>query len=400
MTKTAQYQANIYKVCLHSFFSGTRPFLPILFVYLNSLGLSYLQIGTLFSIMAISSLFWEIPAGTFSDRYGAKYSIMFSSLIFSFVFSAIGIFKSYSAFVVIFIFWGAAKAFYSGSDVTILIESLKYDKNELKTSKYIGHKWSAFYIGLCAGGLLSPLIIPYGKQWTFFTTGFLYLISMALIATVKQPPLEKDNQESIHYVKTIGDYFSFLNRGKNYLLTHDFVKYLLILNVVLVTCSMIYFQYLQHILKEAGIPTVHFGYYYAVFTFCAALVSRKSHSVDNWIGMKNSILLIILLTMFSLFGGLYKGVALVSLIPILFMQLQTGLCIPLMTTYLNKYIDSHHRTTLNSMKSFSGGITLAVLSSLVGAVADVQGFRQALAGLAVIMIISCLGPVLKVIQRS
>lgn len=371
-----------------------------MFVYFNGLGFTYLQIGTLFSVMAISSLFFEIPAGTFSDRYGAKVSIMLSSLIFSLVFYSVGTFKSYSMFLVIFVFWGAAKAFYSGSDVTLIIESLKLENLELKTSKYIGYKWASFYGGLCLGGLLSPFILNFGKNWTFYTTSILYLISIFLMASVKQPPLEKENTSSIHHVKSFKEYLIYLNRGKRYLLDHDFAKYLLILNVVLVTCSMIFFQYLQHILKEANISEVNFGYYYAVFTFCAAVVSRKSHSVDISLGMKKSIILIFGITLFSLFGALYQGYFALSLIPILLMQIQAGLCIPLMATYLNKYIDSHNRTTLNSMKSFLGGITLAIFSSGVGFIADLTNFRIALSILGFVTILVCFAPIKKVLERS
>lgn len=400
MSDPNSFKANVFKICLHSFLTGTRPFLPIMFVYFSSLGLSFAQIGSLFSVMAISSLVFEIPAGSFSDRFGAKYSIMFSSLIFSFVFFAVGYFEDFYAFVLIFIAWGAAKAFYSGSDVTLIIESLKIQKRELKTSKYIGYKWSSFYGGLCFGGLLSPVIIVFGKEYAFYFSSVLYFLSIFLVATIRQPTLEKENAESIHFVKTAGDYILFLKRGKDFLLTHALAKYLLILNVILVTCSMVFFQYLQHILKEANVAEENFGYYYAVFTFCAAVVSRKSHTVDNSMGMKNSILLVFLVTLVSLFGSLCRSPFFLALTPIVLMQVQAGLSIPLMTTYLNKFIDSHHRTTLNSMKSFSGGVTLAVISSGVGYLADMSDFRVALAILGVFTFVSCMGPFLKVAQRA
>lgn len=371
-----------------------------MFVYFKELGFSYLQIGSLFSVMAISSLIFEIPAGSFSDRYGAKYSIMLSSLIFTFVFLSIGTFQNYIIFLGIFVFWGAAKAFYSGSDVTLIIESLKHEKLEHKTSKYIGYKWSAFYGGLCLGGLLSPFIITFGKAWTFYTTSLLYFISIILMSKTKQTPFDTENAESIHHVKTLKEYLGYLNQGRKYLLTHDLVKYLLILNVILVTASMIFFQYLQHILKSIKISEVSFGYYYAAFTFFAALASRKSHSVDVLIGMKRSILLIFITTLLSLFGVFSLKTYLLSLIPIILMQIQAGLCIPLMTSYLNRFIESHNRTTLNSMKSFIGGVSLALLSSGIGYLADLTDFRIALVALGVIIMIVCISPLIKVIKRG
>ncbi|MCR9205738.1 MAG: hypothetical protein NXH75_14230, partial [Halobacteriovoraceae bacterium] len=81
MVTGAQYQLNVSKVCLHSFMTGLRPFLPILFVFLKDLNYSYLQIGSLFSVMAFSSLALEIPAGTIADRFGAKYCLIVSSIM-------------------------------------------------------------------------------------------------------------------------------------------------------------------------------------------------------------------------------------------------------------------------------------------------------------------------------
>lgn len=394
------YQLNVTKICLHSFITGLRPFLPILFVFLKELNYSYLQIGTLFSVMAFCSLALEIPAGTIADRFGAKYCLIISTIMLGSAFLMVGLVENYYLMVGVFALWGSSKSFYSGSDTTLIIESLKEANKLHKTSKYLSKKWASFYYGLAGGGLLCPLFLTYLEaKYAFFFTATLYYLSLLILFSIKQPPLDKDNEHSIHHIKTPLEYFHFIKKGVDYLLRHRTVKYLLLFTVMFSICSMIFFQYVQITLQEAGIPKEHFGYYYAFFTAIAAISSQRAHLMDSSLGEKKTIYLLLFLTIFALFGPLAFSLTIATLVPILIMQVQAGIHIPVMSNYLNRHIDSHHRATLNSIKSFIGGILLATCSPAVGYLADLHGFQVGLFALGVFLFIVAIGPSLKISER-
>lgn len=396
-TTGEEYQYNVTKICLHSFLTGLRPFLAIMFVFFkDELGYSYAQIGTLFSVMAFSSLALEIPAGTISDRWGPKITLIISTLMLGTAFLMIGFVRDYYLMVLIFALWGSSKSFYSGSDTTLIIESLKKAEKTHKTKKYLSKKWASFYYGLAGGGLLTPVFLTYFEErHTFMFSAGLYYLSLFALFTIKQPPLEKDREDSVHHIKGIGEYFSYLKNGADYLLKHRTVKYLLLFAVMFSACSMIFFQYFQIMLQTVGIPKAHFGLYYASFIVVAAFSSQKAHIIDEWIGEKRTIYLILSLTLIALFGP-FMGLLLIA--PFV-MQIQAGLFTPLMAGYLNNHIESHNRTTLNSMKSFTGGLLMSICSPAVGFLADKFGFQVALLSLGIFLCLIALGPTLRISER-
>jgi MFS family permease len=359
LEKNESYQRNITKVCFHSFITGVRPFLPIFFLYLKDTGFSYLQIGSLFSVMAITGLMGEIPAGSFADKFGAKYSMMLSSFLFS----------------------------------------AKISGRELKVSKYLSKKWASFYYGLCAGALLCPLFLKFNTSYTFYFTAILYFLSIFILATITQPPLDKETASSIHHITTPSEYFSFLKRGVVFLMAHKTIKYLLFFSVMFGSCAMIYFQYLQVMLKGTGLPKEQFGFYYAGFTCLCAFSSQHGHHLARKLGEKKMIFLLLTLTLIPLIGaGFLSGSELV-LFPILVMQVQAGISVPVMNSFLNQHIESHNRTTLNSIKSFIGGLMMALLSSTIGKSADAFGHPNALFILAGLLIALSLFPAIKITTK-
>lgn len=399
MIFSSSYKSNIHKVSLHSFITGLRTFLPIIFVYFSDLGFSYLEIGTLFSIQAASTLFFEVPAGTFADRFGSKWSIIMSSFIFIFVFAAIPFVSSFLIMTCIFVMWGCAKAFYSGSDTTLIIESLKIEGSLLDTSRFLGRKWACFYYGLAFGGLLCPFLLAVDVKYTFFVPSFLNFVAVLILLTVRQPPLDKTEISGIHHVKTSRQYLKFLNDGIRMLLEHRTLKYLILFTILFTASSLAYFQYIQRIFEDAGVARENFGYLYAMFTIVAAVFSQKAHSIDHWLGEKRTIYLLLFVTALSLFGTSVFSTYPWVFIPILIMQVQAGIYIPIMNHYLNRHIESHNRATLNSMKSFSGGMLMMITSPFVGFLADTFNYKFALSMLGVTVVLIAVLPVLRISQR-
>jgi len=399
MDRRPLFHKNISKICLHSFLTGVRPFLPIFFLYLQEIGFSYFQIGSLFSAMAITSLLGEIPAGSFADKFGAKYSLIVSSLLFSLTFFLIGTTKNYTLMTLAFVLWGIAKAFYSGSDTTLIVESAKACGQELKVSRYLGRKWASFYYGLCAGALLCPVFLTFDTRYTFFFSALLYFLSIFVLVSIDQPPLDKLDSTSIHHITTASQYFEFIKKGTTFLLRHETIKYLLFFAVMFTTSAMIYFQYLQIILRDSGIPKEQFGFYYAGFTCLCAFSSQQAHHLAFKLGEKRTIYLLFSLTLIPLLSARFSSNSLLLMLSILIMQIQAGISVPVMNSFLNHHIKSHNRTTLNSIKSFIGGIAMATLSTSVGRGADTFGPMNALFMLGVTFFVLSLFPALKIATK-
>jgi len=71
---------NISKVGLIYFFSSLYFYLPVITIYYQKKGLSFLQMGSLWGITTLTIFLSEIPTGILADKLGRRTSIIFAML--------------------------------------------------------------------------------------------------------------------------------------------------------------------------------------------------------------------------------------------------------------------------------------------------------------------------------
>jgi MFS family permease len=391
---------NILKINIYAFLCGMRFSLPIVFFDLKERGFSYSEIGFFFSLQAIASLCFEIPAGTIADRFGSKWSLALSSLGLAVTYIFLATQNNFYFLCIVFMIWGIAKAFHSGADTTFIIDSLKEEKKEHLSSKVLGSKWSMFYFGLAFSSLMCPLIINFSSPiWTYFGTVITTSLATLLILTARNPKIDHSTDGSIKNVKSFKEYYSFLREGILYLNSHEIIKYLLIIAVSFSLGAQIFFQYVQKIMESMGIDQADFGFYYTVFTGTAALAARLTYKVDKKLGQKRMLLFLVSINIIVLASqGIVFGTAF-AILSLIGMQIQAGLSTSIMNHYINEHIDSHNRATLNSFKTFLHGALMFLLSPLIGWIADKHTIPNSLMIFSGILLLMCLIPILKVSEK-
>jgi MFS family permease len=393
-------EKNILKINIYALLCGMRFSLPIIFIDLKNRGFSFSQIGILFSIQAMASLICEIPAGSVADKYGTRLAMAISSTFIGITYFFLATESNYYIVCLLFALWGIAKAFHSGADTGFIVDTLKELKKENLISKVLGQKWSMFYLGLATSSLCSPLIILWGGEiFTYYGTVVSTLLATIVIMTGIEPNIDHSNIRSIKHVKGIKEYFKYVNQGISYLRKHSIIKYILIIAVSFSLGAQIFFQYVQEILYSFSVEPKNFGFYYTSFTATAALFSSLTYRVDGYLGQRNMIVFLVFLNSIVLLslGGTFGSIF--ALASILGMQMQAGLSTSIMNHYLNEYIDSYNRATLNSFKTLLHGIMMFVLSPIIGLIADDYSVSTALVTYGVILAVITIGPVIKISQR-
>ena len=155
---------NISKISLIYFFSSLYFYLPVLTIYYQQKGLSFLEIGSLWGIVTFTVFLAEVPTGLLADRFGRK-----KSIIFALLFQVVG--------EILFLFAGNYLHF-------VLINIMKEPKN-----KYLHPEQSPITIlkvslHLITSNPLLRRIILFG----LFTTPFL-----AFLNTFQPPYFELSN---------------------------------------------------------------------------------------------------------------------------------------------------------------------------------------------------------------
>lgn len=362
LTLENKYRTNLWKIKWSGFFAAFRIFVAIQYIYFQQNGLSFAEIGLIVGAFFVGTFIFEVPSGVFADYFGRKTSIAVSAVLFILSFLIFGLGRSFITFLIANFLQGVAEAFTSGSDEALIYDSLKEIKEEEKFSKYFGAKWSYFMYGTGLSSIVASLVSGFDLRLTFLLSIAGAVLSLFFALSITEPPLTKQQAEK--------NYFKHLKDSAQYLLTHPALKFLFIYVVVVNLSIQIYFQYIQFMLKDTKIPIEYFGFIYAFFLAYCGFSSQISHKLEKPITKKNTLILIVALLASALLV-LNFGLNLITVtISILLVEFLFGFIGPILNNYFHKYVDSHNRATMSSLRSFGTGVSVAVLAPLFGKIAD------------------------------
>ena len=109
---------------------------------------------SVFSIMMIATAILEFPTGLIADKIGRKNTVIigcFCSLIYAVILAAT---QSYLGLVLVAIFEGLERAFFSGNNEAFIYDSLKDAGKESEFKTYVGKTEAMYY----AAGFLSTIL--------------------------------------------------------------------------------------------------------------------------------------------------------------------------------------------------------------------------------------------------
>ena len=138
--QTIRKDFQFYKFCLYGFLKNQRFYEPfLLLIFLQTKGLSFSQIGTLYSIRFILRALFEIPSGLLADALGRKGIMLFAYAMY------IGSFLGYYLANTYYWLWiptalfALGDAFRTGTHKAMIFEYLKHNGMENLKVAYYGH---------------------------------------------------------------------------------------------------------------------------------------------------------------------------------------------------------------------------------------------------------------------
>ncbi|WP_081942205.1 MFS transporter [Spirochaeta lutea] len=170
MKKDLQY----VKFSAYGFLKNLKFFDPFLILFFREMGISFFQIGILYSVREIATNLTEIPTGILADSWGRRLSMVlaFGSYILSFlVFYFLPGFGFYLGAMVLF---ALGESFRSGTHKAMIMEYLKQQGMADQRVEYYGHTrgWSQ------KGSALSSLIAAF---LVFFSGSFRSVFLWSII---------------------------------------------------------------------------------------------------------------------------------------------------------------------------------------------------------------------------
>ncbi|MCK5740878.1 MAG: MFS transporter [Chlorobi bacterium] len=159
--KNKQY----YKFCAYGFLKNLRFFEPFFILYLASKGLTFLEIGFLYSIREIGTNLLEIPTGIISDSVGRRRTMIAAFAVYIISFGIFHFFSGFAVFSIAMIFFSVGDAFRSGTHKAMIFEYLRLNNILDQKVHYYGHTRSYSQAGSALSALAAGAMVYYGGNY-------------------------------------------------------------------------------------------------------------------------------------------------------------------------------------------------------------------------------------------
>jgi len=403
--KGQHFQKDIqyYKFCLYGFLKNLRLFEPFLILFFIANGLTFLQIGVLYSVREIARNILEIPAGIIADSIGRK-KTMVSSFAFYIVSFVVFYFShSFRFFIVAMLLYSVGDAFRTGTHKAMIFDYLKLKGWQDQKVYYYGHTRSWSQIGSAVSALLAGFLVFYTDSFRMifiFSTipYFLDLINISSYPKVLDGNvlIYKKGEIIKNFKKVMLDFvYSFKNK--------ELLKAIVNLSVFTGYYRALK-DYLQPVLKTFALSLpilVTFGdkqrssvviavvyfFIYLMTSFSARNSGRFSEIFKTLYRPLNITLLL------GVGAGILSGIfyeidiVVLSIVFFIAIYLIENLRKPIGISYVAENIDTDIMATVLSAESQAHTIVAAMLAPLIGWLADSLGLGYSILIVSVVLLL-------------
>ncbi len=209
--KDTQY----FKFCLYGFLKNQQFFEPFFILFLLEKNMTYLQIGSIYTIREITRNIFEIPAGFGADILGRRKTMIaaFAFYILSFLIYYLA--PGYLVIIIATLFFALGDAFRTGTHKAMIFDYLRIKGWADEKVHYYGHTRSWSQIGSALSSLIAAALVFFSGNYItiFLYSGIPYLIGLFLM--ISYPGYLDGNIEKLEWqslktrFKKVGKEFLF-----------------------------------------------------------------------------------------------------------------------------------------------------------------------------------------------
>lgn len=342
---------------------------PIIILYYLQYGLNFAQIGIITAVSQISSAVFQIFGGIFADLYGKKLSQIIYSILRMINMLILLLGSSFGWFIAASLFYGIALGMGSGTQHSLLFDTLKVLDKEDEHKKHRGRLRFAIKTFNSLAILAIPLLYTYHIKTPFLIGFIFYFIAFIVALFFEEPFVIKKSEQKISqfFQKFSSSFKEIFASPKNI--------YIILMESVIWSFVLVSFDYFQPLLKSIGLSVAVFGVIYMIAKFFEGLGGVLVHPLSRFFSNNKFLFLIVLLVSAS-FIGIYSKIGFLIIAAILIISLGDGFVDVVTGDMLNQNISSQNRTTIMSVSGAIQGIITAILAFGIGHLADKIGITN------------------------
>ncbi|MFV1949390.1 MAG: MFS transporter [Anaerolineales bacterium] len=174
-----------FKFSAYGFLKNLRFFEPFILLIFRSYGLTFLQIGILYSIRDIATNLLEIPTGIAADAFGRRRAMVSAFVSYLLSFIMLYFLEDYLYLILAIILFAFGEAFRSGTHKALILEYLNiHQLSDLKVH-YYGLTRSASQLGSALNALIAAALVFYTGSYRimFLAAVIPYLLDLINVAS-------------------------------------------------------------------------------------------------------------------------------------------------------------------------------------------------------------------------
>ncbi len=148
-----------WKFSAYGFLKNLRFFDPFIILFFRETGISFLEIGTLIAIRAVTVNLLEIPSGLIADTIGRRRSMIFSFASYIVSFFMFFMFHQFDLYIIAMLLFAGGEAFRTGTHKAMILEYLRRQNQLDLKVYYYGHTRSWSQRGSAVSALIAGLIV-------------------------------------------------------------------------------------------------------------------------------------------------------------------------------------------------------------------------------------------------
>jgi MFS family permease len=418
MGETIIRDRQYFKFSLYGFLKNLRFFDPFILLFFREMGLSFLQIGTLFSIREIATNLLEVPTGIVADAFGRRRAMIFSFGAYIASFLLFYFLPSYSLYAIAMVFFAMGEAFRTGTHKAMIMSYLQQTGQKQQKVAYYGHTRAWSERGAALSSLIAAGLVLYSGSYRIIFLGSVIPYLAGLLLMISYPPEldgSKPQRESVNLLRNSGEQIVATVRGFIDIFKHPGFLRTLFNSASFDAVFKTVKDYIQPVLQSLALAlpilvslsadrrvAILTGIIYFILYIIAAFASSRAGTIEKRIrSLAHSVNLtylvggIIVLATGSL---LFASTKIPAVVLFILLYVLMNLRRPLTVGFVSEQISEQVMASGLSGESQIKTILVALLAPLVGFLADTVGIAVALGSMGILLLI--VFPLLRVRSAS
>jgi len=337
----------------------------------------------MFLLTVVDSAFWitmivfQVPAGLIGDKYGRKPVLFIGEVIYAVGLLAFGFSTEFWMLVGANAIWAVGVCFIVSGDTPFLYDTLLENGRQGEFIKIAARQWTVqATMGAAAcvvGGVLVEVVAPERFDLTLKISALIGLVGCFAILLVREPKVDRE-----HFVS----YTKQLREGMRRVLSSHAIQILILLQIVIEIAVYVMVVFRSVYMDEnLNLDSLQLGVFIGAFTIFGGIAAFQAGKIEDLLGEKRTLVFLFLAVILS-----FVVVFLVSHPAVIFIQFLiysvSALQAPIISGYINKRVDSPHRSTVVAIATLLFTLVLTVVELGSGWVAEKAGLTTSLLVLA------------------